>query len=563
MKIPSNDLERLEFYRDVIQKCFVSLEQRKGQYSLLKHYYLYGCPPEEVATPFNKISPHLDTLTAFLFSADTTRFGLHLPRTVHESEWEKVPAANELLNEEWQDSGGDKEFGMALTWALVYQTALTKVVPRDGRPNLYMVDPGSFGVYREDIIGLDRQEAFCHRFYTTKTQLAADLAAHPNRQQILAAIEDIEAPNSDAMPETLRRIMVTNQLGVPPISPGSTILGNGVAVTDAHVDYTPRVAAQVVEMDELWIWDDDLDDYRVVTMCQGGMVVYDRQNFMFPSVKTRDGKLLAKGDHPFAQICPVPMPGNFWGQSEVAGLIGLQQWLNERIAQIRDLLAKQIAPPTTLFGMFGALDEMDFALNKAGGILPTQDPMAKVERHRPEITADVWQDVHMIMDFFSETSGLQNLLMGKGESGVRSGRQTSELARLGSSRVKKRALIIEDSLGQVATKYFKAMRRYNADRLTTTPSNGGKPVQFVLSQMPHDAQVRVDAHSNSPLFVEDQKQMAFDLFKAKAIERSRLIEMIDPPMKAIMKRELASIERKEAAAAAAQAQQAQAQKPKS
>lgn len=562
MKIPTEAFDREAFYYDVIEACFHSVQQRRGQHELMKHYFLHGSPPEEVSTPYNKIYPHVDTLTAFLFSADTTRFGCHLPRSVHESEWDKVPSANAALNEEWKDSNGDMMFGQALTWAMVYNTTLVKVNVREGRPHPYMVEPECFGVYREDLNYLDRQEAMAHRYYITRSQLEAELVAHPQRGQILARLSEKPTRSSDEMPDSLRRIIVTNTSGAPPISPGGTIRGNGQYANDGKLDYRPRVLADTIEMVELYVWDDDLDDYRVVTQAEGMVTIYDRPNFFLPTVKDGDGKLLQRGEHPFVQVCPNPMNGYFWGVSEVARLIGLQQFRNERIGQIRDMLAKQVNPPTVLFGMFGAIDEMDFALNKAGGVLPSQDPMGKVDRHKPDIPGDLWQEIHMIDEMFSESSGLQNLLMGKGESGVRSGRQTSELARLGSSRIKKRALTVEDSLGALATKYFKVMRRYGTDRLMTVPAEGkGGPVPFVLTQMPHDTQIEVDAHSNSPLFVEDQKNLAADLFKAKAIDRGTLIEMVDPPMKAVMLRNLKKIEAKEAAAAAQQAQQqAQGQK---
>jgi hypothetical protein len=256
------------------------------------------------------------------------------------------------------------------------------------------------------------------------------------------------------------------------------------------------------------------------------------------------------------------MNGYFWGASEVAMLVGLQQWRNERVGQIRDLLAKQVNPPTVLFGMFGAVDELDFALNKAGGVLPSQDPMGKVQREKPDVPMDLWKDIDNIDSMFNEASGLQNLLQGKGESGVRSGRQTSELARLGSARIKKRALIIEDNLSALATKYFRVMRKYGADRLTTQPSGGGKPMPFILAQMPHDTQIQVDAHSNSPIFVEDNRALYFDLFEHKAIDRESLLEGVDPPKRVLLTRKLKGIEAKEQKEAAMQAQaQQQGKKP--
>ncbi len=568
MKIPTGVLERDDFFQDLIEKCFASLPRRRGTYERMRHMFLYGTAPEDAPTPYNKVGPHIDTLTAFLFAADSTRFGCHLPKSVPAAEWEKVPAANDFLNEEWVDSNGDTEFGQALTWALVYGTTLVKVLVRDGRPTPYMVDPECFGVYRDDLVGLDRQEAMAHRYYITRSQLEADLAIHPNRDAILAAIQPRPLQSGSDMPDALRRIIVTNQTGVPPISPGGTIRGNGSYLTDDRSEHLAQVAADVVEMVELWVWDDDLDDYRVVTRAEGDVTVYDRQNIFLPSIRQIEGhkdgkpvygKTTERGTHPFTQICPNPYYGKFWGLSELTKLYDLQQFRNERINQIRDLLAKQVNPPTVLFGMFGAVDELDFALNKAGGVLPSQDPMAKVQRERPEIPGDLWQEIVMIDEMFAEASGLQNILMGKGESGVRSGRQTSELARLGGSRTKKRSLVIENALGSLATRYFRVLRRYNSDRFKTVPTSpDGKPVEFILAQMPHDTQVAVDAHSNSPLFVEDHRDLAMELFKAKAITRSRLIEMLDPPAKAIMPRELAKIEAAEAKQAQAQ-QAAQAQ----
>ena len=544
MKIPADDADCEQFYREVTDICFASVQKRKTDYDLMKNYFMFGCPPEEPATPYNKIYPHIDTLTAFLFSADSTRFGCHLPASVPDDEWAKVPDANKAINEEWIDSNGDMIFGQALTWSMVKNSIIIKTIVRDGKPVPYIIEPECFGVYREDLNYLDRQEAMAHRYYISRSQLESDLAAHPQRDTILAQLGTRPIRAADSMPDSLRRIIVTNSSGTPPISPGGTIRGNGSYNNDARVDYTPQVNADVVEMVELWIWDDALADYRVVTRADDAVTIYDRQNFFLPTVRDHENtNVESSGEHPFTHVCPNPMHGYFWGTSEVSRLVGLQQFRNERIAQIRDLLAKQVNPPTALFGMFGAIDELDFALNKAGGVLPSQDPMAKIDRYKPEIPSDIWTEIHMIDEMFSEASGLQNLLMGKGESGVRSGKQTSELARLGSSRIKKRALNIEDSLSSLATKYFKVLRRYNANKYNM---DNAEKTPFILAQMPSDTQVMVDAHSNSPLFVEDQKNLAQQLFEAHAIDRATLIKMVAPPMMEVMLRNLKKIEANEA-----------------
>ena len=69
--------------------------------------------------------------------------------------------------------------------------------------------------------------------------------------------------------------------------------------------------------------------------------------------------------------------------------------------------------------------------------------------------------------------------------------------------------------------------------------------------------VKVDAHSNSPIFMEDMRQMAFSLYNAKVIDKESLLDLTDPPMKQQLKERLKIMEEKEAAmqAAAAAAQQ--------
>ena len=548
MKIPgeqtNNGFDRLSLYREVIDACFYSQKKRCEQYELLRHYYLYGCSPEGDQTPYNKIDPIVDTLTAFLYSADSTRFSGHLSPETPVQEWEKIEPIGKALNNEWLNTGSDQLFSQALDWSMVYNSMFIKSVVVGSSPVPYVVDPHCLGVYREDIVGLDRQEAIAHRYYITKSQLEADLEKHPSRDRIIASLAPKPMRQRDEMPEGLRRIIVTNLAGVSPLTPGNQLTGNGSILTNERISYVPGIAADMVEMTELWIRDDGLNgDYRTVTLAEGEVVIYDRENIFVPR------------EQPFTQVCPMPMHGYFWGASFTGKIIGLQNWRNIRVDEIQRMLALQAKPPTALTGFTGMADETDFALNRPGGVLNNTDPMGKVERYDKPVPGDLWQDVAQIDEMFMEAAGLSPVLMGRGESGVRSGRQTSELSRLGSSRTKKRALAVEDNLETLATKMFKAMRKYDATEYLTVPSKpDGKPVKFIFKQAPDDLTIRVDGHSNSPLFVEDQKQVAAGLAEAKAIDRASLIEMVNPPGKEVLLEKLKGIEAKEQAAAKASQQ---------
>jgi hypothetical protein len=212
-----------------------------------------------------------------------------------------------------------------------------------------------------------------------------------------------------------------------------------------------------------------------------------------------------------------------------------------------DLLSKQVNPPTALSGFTGILDEKNFALNRAGGLLASDMPNMKVEKLAPQMPPDLFKEIAQIDAMFEEASGIVNVLQGKGEAGVRSSGHASQLARLGSSRAKRRALVIEDSLSKMATLYLKLMQRYDATHFKD--KNGNK---FISEQFTRDYNVKVDAHSNSPIFMEDLRQMAFELFKAQAIDKESLIDLIEPPMKQHLKEKLKRMEQKQEKMQAAQ-----------
>jgi len=517
MKIPKNALDRDEFFKDVIYKCEVSIGSRKIDYASLRNWYLFGNGPDEAPALYNKIFPHLDQLTSFLYSAETTRFSINLGASIPENEHQKVPVLTKALNDEWLNSNADQVFSTATTWSLVYGTAYVKLIMNNGI-HPYMVEPGSVGVLREDITYTDRQEALIQKYYITKSELYARLYSHPRREEIVQRVGSMPHERTE-IANGLERIIISQS--------NPTIYGNVNLDLAGGNRYKAEVSEDTVEMTELWIWDDDIADYRVVTKADPDVIIYDRPG----------ESLFMKGELPFVQLCPNPLYDYYWGGSEVQRLIYLQQLRNRRMTDILDLLSKQVSPPTALIGFTGILDEKNFALNRAGGLLSTDMPNAKVEKMAPNMPPDLFTEIREIDAMFEEASGIGNVLSGKGEAGVRSAGHASQLARLGSSRTKKRALVIEDSLEKVATLYLKCMQQYDDTRFKDTQGH-----TFIAEQFTSNFTVKVDAHSNSPIFMEDNRQMAFNLFKAGVIDKESLIDLVEPPMKEELKSRLKKME---------------------
>ena len=536
MRIPKPASERESFYLEIIQKCMVSRDERGPDYASLRSFYLFGCGPEDAPAIFNKIYPHLDQLTSFLYSAETTRFSINLGASVPEQEHRKIPVLTQALNDEWLNSNCDQVFSSAITWSLVYNSTFIKLIYNNGI-HPYMVEPGAMGVLREDSPYLDRQEAMVQTYYITKSELMSRLYSHPKREQILNRITASYNPPITDTPNGVDRIVLS--------SSDPNMMGNVNMGLDGYNRYKAQVAEDTVEMKELWLWNDETMDYQVVTMASPDIVIYDRPG----------ESVFLKGELPFIQICPNPQYDYFWGQSECQRLIYLQQMRNNRMTEILDLLSKQVAPPTALMGFSGILDEKNFALNRAGGLLSTDMPNAKVEKLAPTIPSDLYESLNQIDRMFEEVSGIGNVLQGKGESGVRSAGHASQLARLGSSRAKKRALIVEDALEKVSTLYLKLMQAYDDTHFKDT-----EKVPFVAEQFTKDFTVKVDAHSNSPIFTEDLRALAFNLFKAQAIDKESLLDLLEPPMKQELKDRLKRMEEKQSMVAAQQAAQPKPEK---
>jgi hypothetical protein len=537
MRIPKEPIAREQFYLDLIEKCLVSREQRKVDYSSLRSYYLFGNAPDDAPAIYNKIYPHIDQLTSFLYSAETTKFSIHTGASVADEEQIKVPTLSKALNDEWLNSNADQVFSTAVTWSLCYNSTFVKLVINNGI-HPYMVEPACIGVLREDSAYTDRQEALVHSYYITKSELFDRLYSHPDRDAIVKRVMSTEHERTE-IASGIQRIILSQT--------NPSMYGNVNLDLSGNPTYKAQVSEGTIEMIELWVWNDETKDYQVVTKADPNVIIYDRTG----------ESMFLKGELPFIQICPNPLYDYYWGGSEVQRLVYLQQLRNKRMTEILDLLSKQVSPPTALIGFTGILDEKNFALNRAGGLLATDMPNAKVEKLAPTIPPDLFREIGEIDLMFEEASGIVSVLQGRGEAGVRSSGHASQLARLGSSRAKKRALVIEDSLEKMATLYLKCMQVYDSTHYTDS-----KGIKFIAEQFTKDFVVKVDAHSNSPIFMEDSRKMAFELFQAGVIDKESLLDMIEPPMKQLLLDRLRKAEEKQAAQQAMEQQAQQMQPPK-
>ena len=531
MIIPKDRSDRETLYAKLVADCFASRHDRKARYDILRNWFLYGNAKAQQPVEYNKIFSHIDLLGSFLFSGETTTFTIAIPKTdeaIYPFEIEKAKLLTPRVNEMWHDSNTDVIFNDALTWALVFDTMIMKFVPKGkGQFASYAVRPYSFGVLREDISTISDQEAMAHEFFMTESELRRKIAFMGPKEQedILSCLKKPEdEKEQNLVPDGVQTLIINSTN-----SETGEVTGQ-VNITSLMMNkFEPVISEDGVLCYELWVYDDDLKDYRKVVMVGGEKILHDSEKNTF-----------LDGEVPFVKICPNEMDDYFWGRSEQMYLIPLQEWINTRIPQIKLILSKLADPPTASWGMTEKHLE---ALRWAGGIASSSDPasVGKVEKYYPTGSQELFKELQMIEQMFNEISGIREIQKGGGEPGVRAMGHAEMLAKLGSTRVKKKAAILEDATEKYATLILKCIREYDPTYFKTE-----KGTTFVAKQISVNAEVKVDAHSSSPIFIQEHKETAMTLFKAGAYDKEDLIDAMRIQNADVVKSKLKEREAKQA-----------------
>lgn len=544
MIIPSKPEDRMALYQQVLSVCNETRSDRREMATTLRNYYLFGARNTDGAA-YNKIGSTVDTLWSFMYSAESTKFSMHLGTKATEGDLGKTTALVDEINDQWKTSKTNLSFGLGGKWSLVYGCILFKSLWTGSCNRTFVVEPHQFGVYREDVVDLDEQEAFAHFYQITAAELLRLVSASPNKVALVKQLFKPNVANEATGNSNMDRLILS--AGVNTVIGGQTSGGGYVEggmqnTRGGSYDYVPHSSVPMIDMAELYVWDDELNDYRIVTMAGVGEgsvqgVIFDRKNFGVPEY------------HPFTRLAPeLESYDYFWGTSFVARLTRLQDWREDRMKQVRSLLDKQADPPMYGTGMTGIADEKFAAFGRAGSRLSGTSPTMKVDPIRSELPSAVFSEIQEIDQMFADAAGMGPILSGHSNSGVRTEGQANLMARLASSRVKQRALVAEEAAGRLATLMLHNVQHKSNQRFQSVERDPqGEPLTFVASQFTSDYEIGVDAHSTSPVFVEDLKAEASGLLKAGTITKERFLRMVDPPNLQMVLAELKLIEAKEEA----------------
>lgn len=579
MYVPTKLSEIGDFATDLINRCSVSMRSRLERGVMYRNVFLTG-DPQGTPQIYKKTYAYVDDLASMLYSPVELKFNVSPHGRAGPVERALGHASASHLNAEIRSAELDELCEDAVLWALVKGKTIVQLNSNKTGLEGHLIQPEQFGVLEEAKSRLSEQKAFFHRTWITMADFAdrVNTLRLPQRKSsaLMRAVRkySMQRPDQENTDNyaTTRMVMLGGlypyQVSSSPIPGQRSNRGIVDWLTAPQPQLAPETRVDLVPLDELWVWDSSAEDWVTVQLvgpdcvlmpnsiafCNAFAEYIDpklpRQLLTLHEWEKKKAENPLRGKHPFVEFSPNPMAGYFWGDSEVRLVGSVQSALNARVDGINKVLRKQENPPRIISG--ASINQNAYAkLNKPGGYLTDPSPTLKNETLLPQMPTDFWTSLAHYRDMFNDIGGMPSVVRGEGESGVRSQGHADTLVRMASPRFKDRALRIERSIEALGGLALDIMKVRNADlqiawvpakmlghftetskldaELYEAPSPGLKPVAFTFAQLSSDLKVSVDAHSSSPIFSQDARQLIFALAKLGAIGPKEAIEALHPP----------------------------------
>ena len=509
MILPKNLSELTKLALDVIDVCNASRGPRATAYRHYAQWIENGQARQSPAGPSNYLAlanmlySHVDRLAAHLFSPSELRFTIDYDNRYEKVMLDRAEVGARLLSREWEANDIDVDFGHSVKESLYYGTSIPKLNPKldHGWPKLEceLVMPWNFGVFNEARNGLDQQEAVCESTWVNRHEVWRHLinARVPNPRALWERIyAHSRQEGSASLPASfMHQVLSTAILDVQgrnPTRPGGIVnLGN----MPTYSAMGPSVAIDMFPMYELYVKDDERDDYTTIQIIEPDILIT-------PTAERRMN-LFTPGHLPYGLVQPNVVKGYFWGRSEIVDLLQLQDWLTEHLIDVRRLIEMQVEKFIGFEGLDAITDEIYGQMRKPGYVSVPQG--AKINDLTPPFPAEMLPTIRTILDLMDRVSGFPPVMSGQGEPGVRAGVHADTLMKTGSPRLRDRSLLVERQCAAFGDVSFAVMREKDGRNYWVNPQDDKDA--FLLNDLPSDYRVSIDSHSTSPIYADDHANL--------------------------------------------------------
>jgi hypothetical protein len=270
---------------------------------------------------------------------------------------------------------------------------------------------------------------------------------------------------------------------------------------------SPQTAAELVKMYELYIWDGE--GRTTIQFIEPDVLIMPAgKKFNVLAHDPRTGNtaedLLAA--HPYTLIQPNMKNGYFWGRSELEDLMETQGWISITADDLQRMFNLQIDKILAFNG--DGIPEEDYDQMRGAGYI-NMGTGVEVKDLTPAFPAEGIPFLDKLIQYMEMIGGMDNLLSGRGEPGVRAGNHAGMLMKTASPRMRDRALLVERQCAMAADFWLRILEAKDGKKYWTdgTSLETMEESTFQLSDLQDDRRVVVDSHSASPVFQDDHAQL--------------------------------------------------------
>ena len=519
MRVPDSAKRLLQFSLDQIEICTYSQPSRAAEAATNLAYYERGTD-DGGESLYNRTGVHIERTASYLYAPGEVRYSMSFDVTEGEPWLSRARAASKYLSREYRRADADVLTSLGVLIALIKGCSILKhnwledtSLHRGFDPEL--IHPEFFAVEREDMDRIEDQQAMVHTYYLSKEQLQQIVEGRQDEEEFLKKLKKIGGGANTGQRQNWLHQMVIG--AIKPIATG-TPSGARAQVSMApssQTQFSPEMMMNLMRVDELWVVDDDKNDYTTIQVVEGEILLEGRYRH-----RNLTG---VSGLTPFSKICPDPVSGYFWGQSEARQVRMLQDLITERMEDIRRIQKLQINEPMAFMGFHGLTAAKRAQLMRPKGWIQEATPGAKIEKLGPKTPDNLYAEIEILEQKFDEIGGFKPIMQGQGEPGVRANTHAKTLMRTASPNLRERALRVERNVEASAAITFELMQAKDARVFK------GKDEQWLLKQIPEDAYIEVDSHSASPAFIDDARELAVMAKKLGVIDDVDFIRLCHMP----------------------------------
>jgi hypothetical protein len=418
--IPTGKNDLVPFANELIETCRVSQGNRAAYYRLLNQIAETGRADGTKAL-INTMNYHLERTQSHLFSPIELKFACDFDNEYKPDVIKRGQVIAKHLTRHWERSQSGTLFGQGVKEGLKYGAAILKQWPKtegsEGKERIsyekQLVMPWNFGVYKESEADIDNQEALCETSYLTGPEVWQRIWRLPDAKKIYdnIMVHANKGNSTGSGPDSFfHQVLSTSQLqtGVQqatrPLPGGIVQLGND----PNYASISPVDGAPTVKFHELWIKDED--DYATIQIVEPDILV----------TRFKLSNLIGiEHTQPYRLIQPNPLPGWFWGRSELIDLIEPQAFLAQLCDDLKRLIGLQIDKLLSFSGENTITDESYAQFRLAGYLNLGQG--GKAEDLTPKFPSELLPIIKYIQEQINTLGSFPEIMQGKGEAGVRAG----------------------------------------------------------------------------------------------------------------------------------------------